>query len=242
MDIVTDAEALAAEVEAARVQLKELLAAQQVIADGKLALSMFLLDRPDSEQQTTCCAQEANEEEQALEEQIIYLKALIASYDSQQAASSIAAEEEANNRLSMALATCLGAREAWDAHVSMHDARFARAISVCDSEEWEEDGDLMEQPLQMPPRPVSPGTCNQYTWQCGPCPGPCTGSKHTDVLSVWFSSSQSTPAPCMCECHHEHLAMPARYRLIAAERAKPLRRSFALLYHCGGHLHCYLQT
>jgi hypothetical protein len=93
---------------------------------------------------------------------LLLLQAFVASLENKQAASCTVDAEAANIRASLLLAETLAAQESWDLRVSQHDARFARALSACSSEEWEEQGDLLSDPLQdLPPRPVSPGGCQQ---------------------------------------------------------------------------------
>ncbi|WIA13220.1 hypothetical protein OEZ85_006812 [Tetradesmus obliquus] len=136
----------------AKEQLQELKAQWQCHNDARMALSLFLAD---SGQQSALGSD--GSEQLLLQEQMATLEAYVASLEDQKAASLLDDAEAANNRASQLLAESLSARESWDVRVAQHDARFARALSVCRSEEWEEQGDLLSDPLQgLPPRPGSP--------------------------------------------------------------------------------------
>jgi hypothetical protein len=143
------------DIAAARLQLAELQQRCQCIADSRLALKLFL-DEAGQEGEDGGLAGDLLEE-QCLREQISVLASLIRDFEGQAAASRMHAEQEASAEAARMLAACLETRDQWDARLCAHDAALARELSFCDSEEWDEIGDLISRPLQVGPRPASPG-------------------------------------------------------------------------------------
>lgn len=141
----------------AKEQLQELQRQWQCLSDARMALSMFFADSGQP-----CALGTDNSEEELLQEQMASLEAYVASLEDQKAASLLDHAEAANNRASLLLAESLSARESWDLRVAQHDARFARALSVCSRDEWDERGNLLNDALHdLPPRPCSPDFNNQ---------------------------------------------------------------------------------
>jgi hypothetical protein len=147
------------EVLAARLQLSELQDRLQRCFDAQVALTSFLSCGADVDadmSDTVLMADEAGEAE-LLQEQIAVLASLIASEEGRDAAARMQADEAAAQEASAALAAALDARERWDASVlRAHDAAFAAALATCDEDMWEEQGDLLERPLDISSRPVVP--------------------------------------------------------------------------------------
>jgi len=146
---------------AARLQLEELESRSQALADGRLALQLLLQEQLgiDSTPQTTDILQSLlnASEEQQLQEQITSLSQFIAVAEGQQAALDSVAEEEAQQAASLQLATALQAQEEWDATVLRpHDAALARAIAGCTRAEWNEQGQMLQKPLDLTGRPTEP--------------------------------------------------------------------------------------
>ena len=143
----------------ARLQLAELQQRCQCIVDSRLALKLFL---EDAGQEGEDIAGVDLSEEQFLREQIGNLTVVINNLQSEAAASRIQAEERASIEAARMLAACLETRQQWDDRLCAHDAAFARELSFCSSEEWEEVGDLISRPIHVAPRPQSPGELGSF--------------------------------------------------------------------------------
>lgn len=155
---------------AAQLQLQELQAQLQCRADAKTAMAVYLQHSNDAHEQIGDQQHDSMDssiplddwETCQLQEQIAALTLLVNTHDSQKVAASLQAQEEANNaaiKASLQVADRLAEQESWHKRIIDHDAEFARSLAFCDSEEWEANGDNLESPLQLGPRPSSPGRC-----------------------------------------------------------------------------------
>jgi hypothetical protein len=139
---------------AAKLQLEELEHRRHCLLDKKLALEVFLEGSGTDDEVEIL---DSADEEEVLQEQIASITSFIECAESFEAASTINRQQQEDTNASQALAEALAARDRWDAKACAHDAAFARALSACDSQEWDERGDLLSQPLDIGPRPPSPG-------------------------------------------------------------------------------------
>lgn len=157
---------------AAKLQLQELQARHQSALDARVAMAVFL-GKDNDQQQTPGQTHISSSwlpaddwETNQLREQIDSLTAFITDYEDSIAANSLQEQEQMNNtayEASFKLADCLAAQESWNKQISDHDAAFAMSLARCNSYDWEDRGDLLQDPLYIPPRPCSPGVPNWLT-------------------------------------------------------------------------------
>ncbi|GFR41997.1 hypothetical protein Agub_g2811 [Astrephomene gubernaculifera] len=138
------------ELAALRLQEEELQAQQDALFAEQLAFSFALEEDAADFQQTSDAAIQVQKQRDELRTKMDELLAL--------SLQEILSEQEKLACDGQRVADAEDQLQRWNARIAQHDRAFARKLASTDEDTWEEIGDALEEPLDLPPPPHLP-TC-----------------------------------------------------------------------------------